>query len=65
MGDGNTTFVALADAYKLVAAEVARRDPTIDPEPAVFGVPLPGLSRRGSAFAPVPYPLMREQVGYT
>ena len=37
VGDGNTTFVALADAYKLVAAEVARRDPTIDPEPAVFG----------------------------
>ncbi len=37
LGDGATTFLTLGDAYKLVATEIAKRDPTIDPEPATFG----------------------------
>jgi hypothetical protein len=36
-GDGPATFTALGEAYKLVAAEIAKRDPTIDPEPAFYG----------------------------
>jgi len=36
-GNGATTFAALGEAYALIAAEIARRDPTIDPEPASFG----------------------------
>lgn len=38
-GDGTTTFAALGEAYTLVAAEIARRDATIDPEPGYFGTP--------------------------
>lgn len=36
-GDGATTFTALGEAYRLVAGEIARLDPTIDPEPGYFG----------------------------
>ena len=36
-GDGKTTFTALSAAYTLVAAEIAKRDPKIAPEPAFFG----------------------------
>jgi len=35
-GDGKATFDALGEAYKLVAAEVAKRDPKIASEPAYF-----------------------------
>jgi hypothetical protein len=36
-GDGKATFTALSAAYTLVAAEIAKRDPKIAPEPAFFG----------------------------
>ncbi len=36
-GNGSATFAALGEAFTLIAAEIARRDPTIDPEPASFG----------------------------
>lgn len=36
-GDGPATFTALGDAYQLVAAELAKLDPEIDPEPGYFG----------------------------
>ena len=35
-GDGKATFDALGEAYKLVATEVAKRDPKIASEPAYF-----------------------------
>lgn len=35
--DGKTTFTALADAFKLVAGEIAKRDPKVAQEPAYFG----------------------------
>jgi hypothetical protein len=35
-GDGPATFTALGDAYAIVADEIARRDPTVDAEPAFF-----------------------------
>jgi hypothetical protein len=37
-GDGKATFEALGEAYALVAAEIARRAPGIDPQPASFSV---------------------------
>ncbi len=36
-GDGALTFAALGEAYTLIAAELATRDPKIAPEPAFFG----------------------------
>lgn len=36
-GDGSGTFEALGQAYALLAAEIARRDPTVDSEAAFFG----------------------------
>lgn len=36
-GDAAATFAALGEAYALIAAEIAKRDPTIDPEPGYFG----------------------------
>ena len=36
-GDGAVTFAALGEAYTLVAAELATRDPKIAQEPAFFG----------------------------
>ncbi|MBA4180773.1 MAG: hypothetical protein C0506_09315 [Anaerolinea sp.] len=35
-GDGATTFAALAEAYTIAAAEIAKLDPTVDPEPGYF-----------------------------
>jgi len=35
--DGKTTFTALGDAYKLVAAEIAKRDPKVAQEPGYYG----------------------------
>lgn len=35
--DGKTTFTAFADAYKLVATEIAKQDPKVAQEPAYFG----------------------------
>lgn len=38
-GDATATFAALGEAYSLVATEIAKRDPTVDPEPGYFGAP--------------------------
>jgi hypothetical protein len=38
-GDGAATFAALGDAYTLVAAELARRDPKTAAEPSFYGAP--------------------------
>lgn len=35
-GDTKATFDSLGEAYTLVAAEIARRDPTVDPEPGYY-----------------------------
>lgn len=40
-GDGAATFEALGEAYAVMAAEIARRDPTVDPEAAFFGADEP------------------------
>lgn len=37
--DGAATFAALGEAYSIAATEIARLDPTIDPEPGYFGPP--------------------------
>ncbi len=37
-GDGMATFEALGEAFALVADEIARRSPEIDPEPAFFAI---------------------------
>ena len=37
-GGGAATFKALGDAYALVSAEIAKRDPTVDAEAATFAV---------------------------
>ena len=36
-GDGAATFAALGEAYTAAAAEIAKLDPTVDPEPGYFG----------------------------
>lgn len=36
VGDSPATFAALGEAYDLLAAEIARLDPTVDPEPGFF-----------------------------
>ena len=38
-GGGLSTFTSLGEAYTLIAAEIAKRDPTIDAEPATFADP--------------------------
>jgi len=40
-GNGAATFEALGEAYAVMAAEIARRDPTVDPEAAFFGAEEP------------------------
>jgi hypothetical protein len=34
--DGRTSFAAAGEAYAAIAAEIARLDPTVDPEPGTF-----------------------------
>jgi hypothetical protein len=36
-GDGAVTFTAMGDAYSLVAAELAKRDPKTVDAPVFFG----------------------------
>ncbi|MEO8541531.1 MAG: hypothetical protein ABI577_17445 [bacterium] len=43
-GDGPASFTALGDAYALVATEIAKLDPEIDPEPGYFGSPAAAAS---------------------
>jgi hypothetical protein len=38
-GGAASTFIALGQAYAVVAAEIARRDPTVDAEPVTFADP--------------------------
>ena len=40
-GDAKATFDAVGEAYRLVADEIARRDPTVDPEAAYYGTAAP------------------------
>ncbi|MEX0782162.1 MAG: hypothetical protein WD557_05890 [Dehalococcoidia bacterium] len=40
-GDAAATFAALGAAYELVANEIARLDPTVDPEPGFFEADAP------------------------